>query len=324
VTTALITGVDGQDGSYLAELLIKNDHDVVGVVRPGECVRNIDPGMAGLTLVYADLCDAPGLHQLIAQIKPDHLYHLAAPSVVATAVGEDQEILEAIALGTQAILSAVVREVPDCRLFLAGSSEMFGMPDQAPQNEDCAFLPRSIYGLAKVFAHQTLTYYRRRHDIFACTGFLYNHESPRRGDGFVTRKITAAAARIARGAQKSLQLGDLEARRDWGYAPDYVAAMWAMLQNDRAQDFVIATGQLHSVRELAARAFARVDLDYREFVEVDPALVRADETVPLLGDTTAIKMRLGWSAARAFDDIVDEMVDCELQRIDTETSAGDK
>lgn len=323
MTTALITGIDGQDGSYLAELLIEDGSDVVGVAKPGEPLRNVDPAKTGLTVRYVDLCDAPSLAEFIARIKPDQLYHLAAPSFVATDPGEDRQILEAIALGSQAILSAVADSVPACRVFLAGSSEMFGAPEQAPQNEATAFEPRSIYGLAKVHAHQALTYYRRRFGLFACTGFLYNHESPRRGDRFVTRKIAAAAARIARGLQNSVQLGDLGAQRDWGYSPDYVAAMRAMLQNEQAEDFVIATGQLHSVRDLVARAFARVDLDYQQFVVVDPSLVRAGEEVPLVGDARAIKTRLGWSATRAFGDIIDEMVDFELQNIDTVTRIED-
>jgi GDPmannose 4,6-dehydratase len=316
VTIALITGITGQDGSYLAELLMKDGVDVVGVARPGQSLRNIDRAKANLNLQYVDLCDAHAFQDLIARIKPDQLYHLAAPSFVASDPRDDQKIFEAIATGAQAILSAVVDGAPACRVFLAGSSEMFGAPKQAPQNEATAFQPRSIYGLAKVCAHQTLTYYRRRFGLFACTGFLYNHESPRRGDRFVTRKIAVSAARIARGLQETLQLGDLGARRDWGYAPDYVAAMQAMLQNEQAEDFVIATGQLHSVRDLVACAFARVDLDYQQYVVVDPSLVRAGEEVPLVGDAGAIKARLSWSATRVFGDIIDEMVDCELQNID--------
>jgi GDPmannose 4,6-dehydratase len=318
VTTALITGIDGQDGSCLAELLIKDSCNVVGVAKPDEPLRNIDPAKTVLNLQSIDLCDAPALAELIARIKPDQLYHLGAPSFVATDPSEDHQILEAITLGTQAVLSAVADGAPACRVFLAGSSEMFGAPDKAPQNEATAFRPRSIYGLAKVCAHQALIYYRRRYGLFACTGFLYNHESPRRGERFVTRKITAAAARISRGLQDTVQLGDLDALRDWGYAPDYVTAMQAMLQNDRAEDFVIATGQLHSVRDLAERAFARVNLDYQQYVAVDPSLVRAGEEVPLVGDARAIKKRLGWSATRPFGDIIDEMVDCELRNIGVE------
>ena len=321
MTTAFITGIDGQDGSYLAELLIKDGYDVVGVARPGDPLRNIDLTGSRLIIEYADMGDAPTLDQLITRTKPDQLYHLAAPSFLVTDPSEDQKILQAIALGTQAILSAVVREAPDCRVFLAGSSEMFGTPVHAPQDEATAFQPRSVYGLAKVWAHQALTNYRRRFGLFACTGFLYNHESPRRGERFVTRKITTAAARIARGQLGSVQLGDLDAQRDWGYAPDYVAAMRAMLQNEQAEDFVIATGQLHSVRDLVAHAFARVDLDYRQFVTVDSALVRAIEQVPLVGDGSAIKARLGWSSTRTFGDIIDEMVDSELQKIDDVESA---
>lgn len=310
--TAFVTGIEGQDGSYLAELLLGKRYKVVGSVRPGAELSNLSGILGSIEMHQRDL-DAPeSLARLIADVSPDELYHLAAPSFVATQLHEEKSLLETIIVGVQVIMAVVAAHAPSCRVFLAGSSEMFGTVSTAPQDETTPMRPRAMYGVAKACAHQVLDYYRREHSLFACTGFLYNHESARRGDRFVTRKITRAAARISCGQQTELRLGDLNAGRDWGYAPDYVQAMWAMLQNDIAEDFVVATGQLHTVGEFADLAFARLGLDSRDYVVVDPTFVRPPEPVPLIGDASRIGHRLGWRPTRSFADIVNEMVERDL------------
>lgn len=318
---ALITGIGGQDGSYLAELLLEKGYDVHGLLRPKQLndpsllPDNIAHLASQLTLHPGILETQTSIEHAISMVRPNECYHLAGPSFVEATVVEEPAILAALVGGTHMLLSAIKETVPDCRFFLAGSSEMFGAVTVSPQNEETPFNPRSIYGLAKLSAYQLANYYRSFHSLYTATGFLYNHESARRGLEFLPRKLARGVARIKSGLQKKLPLGNLEARRDWGYAPEYVEAIWLMLQQDHPDDFVVATGKTHSVRELVQWAFEAVKLDYNQYVEVDPRYVRPGEDVVLSGDISKIRDTLGWSPTTPLKGVIEELVAHELSSI---------
>ena len=321
--TALITGISGQDGSYLAELLLTKGYEVHGTVLASELADpprlwRIAPILNKINLHLASIEDLPAMLAIIGEVHPDECYHLAALSVVRYDLSGEFDILRTNVDGTHNILYALKQSSPSCRYYFAGSSEMFGIASIFPQDENTSFHPRSVYGITKLAGYHLTRLYRETHDLFTCAGILYNHESERRGEAFVTRKITRTAARIKMGIENELRLGNLDARRDWGYAPDYVKAMWLMLQHDRPEDFVVASGQTHSVREFAAAAFAALDLDWRPYVVVDPAFYRPAEAVPLVGNPTRAKDQLGWQPTVTFEDLVERMVRADIERIKAE------
>lgn len=315
---ALITGISGQDGSYLAELLLNKGYEVHGIVRrpavedPAGKLSNLRTIKDDIVLHVASLENHLSLYKVIAKIKPDECYHLAASSFVSYSFDDESSILTSNFNGTHHLLASIKEVVPECRFFFAGSSEMFGRVFHAPQNELTPFNPRSVYGISKLASHHLVQNYRNQYGIFACTGILYNHESPRRDFKFVTRKITSTVAKIKLGLENKLYLGNLDALRDWGYAPDYVYAMWLMLQNHSPENYVIASGVNHSVRELVDCAFSHVGLDYQDFVEVDQRFYRPTEAVPLCGDSWKIRDELNWKSKHKFPDIVAEMVESDL------------
>jgi GDPmannose 4,6-dehydratase len=314
VRTALITGITGQDGSYLAELLLAKGYEVVGVVRrtSHHSYERIEPILDRIQVVAADLLDQHSLTVVIGDTKPDEVYNLAAQSYVPTSWSQPVLTGEFTALGVTRILEAIRLAHPKARFYQASSSEMFGSAPP-PQNETTPFHPRSPYGVAKVFAHQTAVNYREAYGLFAVSGILFNHESPRRGETFVTRKVTRAVGRIKHGLQKELFLGNLAARRDWGFARDYVEAMWQAMQQGTAEDWVIATGESHSVSELCERAFAKVGLDWRDFVKEDPRYRRPSEIDELRGDAAKARDRLGWRPQITFEELVSMMVESDLE-----------
>ena len=315
--TALITGVTGQDGSYLAELLLDKGYEVVGVVRrtSHDSYERIGHLLDRLHVVAADLLDQHSLTSVIRDARPAEVYNLAAQSFVPTSWTQPVLTGEFTALGVTRILEAVRLAHPEARFYQASSSEMFGRVQESPQKETTPFYPRSPYGVAKVYGHWITVNYRESYGLFAVSGILFNHESPRRGLEFVTRKVTHAVARIVRGQAKELRLGNLDAKRDWGYAGDYVDAMWRMLQQPTPEDFVIGTGTAHSVRELCQVAFAHAGLDWQKFVTVDPALVRPAEVEHLLADPAKARRVLGWQPAVSFEQLVKKMVDADLERV---------
>ncbi|MCF6285512.1 MAG: GDP-mannose 4,6-dehydratase [Candidatus Hydrogenedentes bacterium] len=317
---AIITGITGQDGSYLAELLLEKGYEVYGLVRRSstEKFERINHIKERLHLLQADLADQVSLLEAIGDIRPREVYNLAAQSFVPTSWNQPLLTGDVTALGVTRLLEAVRRVNKDIRVYQASSSEMFGHVRETPQSENTPFYPRSPYGVAKVYAHWITVNYRESYDMYACSGILFNHESPRRGLEFVTRKITDGAARIKLGQQSDLRLGNLDAKRDWGYAGDYVHAMWLMLQPDTPEDYVIATEETHSVREFCELAFARVDLDYNDFVKVDPKYYRPAEVQLLLGDCTKAKKQLGWERECSFNDLVNRMVDADMERVQAE------
>lgn len=316
---ALITGISGQDGSYLAELLLSKGYEVHGTVRRSslevpEKLKNISAILSKVSLHACSLENHLSVYKLLQQIQPDECYHLAASSFVSYDFNDETSIMMTNFNSTHFLLSCIKELAPECRLYYAGSSEMFGDAHEAPQNEDTRFNPRSIYGISKMASYHIVKNYREHHKIYACTGIAYNHESPRRGLEYVTRKITSGVARIFLGQTAGLKLGNLEAQRDWGYAPDYVEAMWAMLNKaERPADYVMATGQLHSIRELLEIAFSVVKLDYRKFVESDSKLFRPSENKPLLGNASRIKKDLGWASKKAFKPMIEEMVAHDIE-----------
>jgi GDPmannose 4,6-dehydratase len=313
---ALITGITGQDGSYLAELLLAKGYIVHGIVRRSSTfsTQRIEHIFHRLNLHYGDVTDGGAMARLVAEIEPDELYNLAAQSHVRVSFDQPAYTAEAVGLGALNVLEAA-RVVPGCRVYQASSSEMYGQVAETPQRETTLFRPRSPYGVAKVYAHWITVNYRESYGMHASCGILFNHESPRRGETFVTRKITRAAARIASGIPETLYLGNLEARRDWGHAADYVEAMWLMLQEDDPDDYVIATGETHSVREFCERAFAHVGLDYRDHVEIDPRYYRPAEVDLLQGDASKARRALGWVPKVTFEGLVAGMMDAELQAL---------
>jgi GDPmannose 4,6-dehydratase len=306
---ALITGIGGQDGSYLAELLLEKGCEVYGIDLPDLPLTNLKRIADQCRLYHGSLLDCGWLKQVVNAVLPDECYHLAASSFVSYHFNQEAGILENNISGIHNLLSTLKEYTPHCRFFFSGTSEMFGLADHFPQSETTPFRPRSIYGISKLSGHHLVEYYRQHYGMFACTGILYNHESPRRGPAFVTRKITSGVARIKLGLEKKLFLGNLEAERDWGYAPDYVKAMWLMLQADgEARDYVISSGVVHSVREFAEAAFSAVELDYRDHVEIRPEFFREKDRIPLVGDARQIRAALGWKASKRFEDIAREMV----------------
>jgi len=313
---ALITGITGQDGSYLAELLLAKGYVVHGIVRRSSTfgTQRIEHIFDRLNLHYGDVTDGGAMARLVAEIEPDELYNLAAQSHVRVSFDQPAYTAEAVGIGALNVLEAA-RVVPGCRVYQASSSEMYGQVAETPQRETTPFRPRSPYGVAKVYAHWITVNYRESYGMHASCGILFNHESPRRGETFVTRKITRAAARIASGIPETLYLGNLDARRDWGHAADYVEAMWLMLQEDEPDDYVIATGETHSVREFCERAFAHVGLDYRDHVEIDPRYYRPAEVDLLQGDASKARRQLGWVPSVTFEGLVAGMMDAELQEL---------
>ena len=316
--TALITGIAGQDGSYLAELLINEGYAVHGIVRRSALedtahrLSNIKHLIGKVTLHAASLDNVLSLIKVIKEVQPDECYHLAASSFVSYSFEDEISILNNNVNNTHFLLAALREFSPHCSFYFAGSSEMFGTVTHYPQDESTPFNPRSIYGISKVAGYHLVKNYREQYGTFACTGILYNHESPRRGYEFVTRKIVSAAVKIKLGVQETLTLGNLDAVRDWGYAPDYVRAMWLMLQADKPDDYVIASGETHSVRAFVDMAFSRLGLDYTQHVSVDPRLFRPTETVQLCGNPAKAMTRLGWSRSIALSDIVESMIDSEM------------
>jgi GDPmannose 4,6-dehydratase len=314
---ALITGITGQDGSYLAELLLEKGYEVFGITRRSSTnsFDRIEHIIDRVTLLSGDLLDE---HSLVAAVKaaqPDEIYNLAAQSFVPTSWSQAVLTAEFTAVGVTRMLEAMRAAKPDARFYQASSSEMFGKVQQTPQTEVTPFYPRSPYGVAKVYGHWITVNYRESYSLYACSGMLFNHESERRGLEFVSRKVTDAAARIKLGLAKELRMGNLDARRDWGYAPDYVRAMWLMLQPPQAEDFVIATSQTRTVRELVETAFSHLDLDWEKFVVVDKSLIRPAEVDVLVGDASKAKAKLGWTPSVSFHDMVAKMVDADLARL---------
>lgn len=330
---ALITGLTGQDGSYLAELLLSKGYEVHGLRRRSSSfnTERIDHLItdfrhdddARLFLHYGDLADAAGLARLLHRIKPSEIYNLGAQSHVHVSFEVPSYTADVTGVGVIRILEAVRETGIEARIYQASSSEMFGSTPP-PQNESTRFHPRSPYGCAKVFAHHVAVNYREGYGMHVSSGILFNHESPRRGENFVTRKVTRAVARIRKGLQAKLYLGNLEARRDWGYAPEYVEAMWLMLQQEEPDDYVIATGQSHSVRDFVAAAFTHAGLDWTEFVEIDPRYYRPAEVDDLVGDATKARERLGWKPEVDFDQLVGIMVDADIVLLEERLRRGEE
>ena len=314
---AIITGITGQDGSYLAELLLEKGYEIVGIVRRLSAPNHwrIEHLLDRIELRPADLLDQLSLIRVVADVRPHEFYNLAAMSFVPASWDQPMLTGEYNAQGVTRILEAIRQVDTSVRYYQASSSEMFGRVRETPQNELTPFYPRSPYGVSKVFAHYITVNYRESYDLFAVSGLLFNHESPRRGLEFVTRKVSDGVARIKRGQASSLALGNLDAHRDWGFAGDYVQAMWSMLQRERPDDYVIATGVSHSVRELVERAFSHVGLDWQEYVRTDAALLRPAEVEHLVGDSSKARRELDWTPSVDFHSLVGMMVDADLERL---------
>lgn len=314
---ALITGITGQDGSYLAEFLLEKGYRVFGAVRRSstENFERINHLRDRIELVQADLLDQLSLITVLKEVEPDEVYNLAAMSFVPTSWNQPVLTAEFTGLGVTRVLEAIRLMNKDIKFYQASSSEMFGKVKETPQNENTPFYPRSPYGVAKVYGHCITVNYRESYGMFACCGILFNHESPRRGLEFVTRKISDGVARIKLGKTEKLHMGNLDAERDWGYAGDYVKAMWLMLQQSEPDDYVVGTGVTHSVREFAEKAFARVGLNWEELVAVDQNLIRPAEVEHLRADASKARAKLGWEPTVSFDELVNMMVDADLQKL---------
>jgi GDPmannose 4,6-dehydratase len=319
---ALITGITGQDGSYLAELLLEKGYEVHGIIRRSSSFNTgridhlyQDPHINGVKLFlhYGDISDSTNLIKLLYKLQPDEIYHLAAQSHVRVSFDIPEYTADVTALSTLRILEAVRQTGVNSKFYQASSSEMFGKVQEIPQTEKTPFYPRSPYALSKVMAYWATVNYRESYNIFACNGILFNHESPRRGETFVTRKITRAVARIKAGLDKKLFLGNLDAKRDWGYAKEYVEAMWLMLQQDLPDDFVVATGETHTVKEFIEESFSYAGLDWKDYVEIDPKYLRPSEVDILIGDASKAKRILGWEAKTKLKDLVKLMVDSDIK-----------
>ncbi|HEV7891456.1 MAG TPA: GDP-mannose 4,6-dehydratase [Pyrinomonadaceae bacterium] len=328
---ALITGITGQDGSYLAELLLAKGYEVHGIIRRASTFNTgridhlyTDPHVNGvhLFLHYGDIADSTNLIKLLYRIQPDEVYHLAAQSHVRVSFDIPEYTGDVTGLSTIRILEAIRETGVGAKFYQASSSEMFGKVQEVPQRETTPFHPRSPYGVAKVYAYWATRNYRESYGLFACNGILFNHESPRRGETFVTRKITRAVARIKAGLQKNLYLGNLDAKRDWGYAKEYVEAMWLMLQQPEPDDYVIATGETHSVEEFLVEAFSHVGLDWRPYVEFDPKYLRPAEVDLLVGDASRARRVLGWEPATTFEGLVRLMVNADMEALEEGTHGG--
>ncbi|MFN5965005.1 MAG: GDP-mannose 4,6-dehydratase [Pseudanabaena sp.] len=325
---ALITGITGQDGSYLSELLLAKGYEVHGIIRRSSTINTDridhmyqDPHLpeTKLFLHYGDLTDGTTLGRILEAVQPHEVYNLGAQSHVRVSFDSPEYTVDAVGMGTLRLLEALrdyqQRNDTEIRFYQAGSSEMYGLVQAVPQSETTPFYPRSPYACAKVYAHWQTVNYRESYELFACNGILFNHESPRRGETFVTRKITRAIARILAGQQKRLYLGNLDSKRDWGYAKDYVEAMWLMLQQERPDDYVISTGETHSVREFLEESFAYVNLKWEDYVEIDPRYFRPAEVDLLLGDCTKAKQKLGWEPKVTFKGLIELMVDADLEAL---------
>ncbi len=314
---ALITGITGQDGSYLAELLLERGYEVFGMVRRAstENVERIEHLVDRITLIQGDLLDQASLGSTLAEAQPTEVYNLAAQSFVPTSFRQPVLTAEFTAVGVTRLLEAIRSVDPSIRFYQASSSEMFGRVREVPQNELTPFHPRSPYGVAKAYAHFITLNYRESYGLFAASGILFNHESPRRGLEFVTRKITDGAARIKLGLADELRLGNLDAERDWGFAGDYVEAMWLMLQQDEPRDYVVATGESHSVRQFVEAAFEHAGLDHEKHVVIDPGLRRPAEVDHLIGDSSRARSELGWEPRVSFERLVQMMVEADLERL---------
>jgi GDPmannose 4,6-dehydratase len=322
---AIITGITGQDGSYLAELLLEKGYEVHGIVRRSstETFDRIGHLTGRIQLHQADLLDQLSIIEAFKQGKPQEVYNLAAMSFVPTSWSQPVLTGEFTAIGVTRVLEAIrLLDPKHIRFYQASSSEMFGKVQETPQRETTSFYPRSPYGVAKVYGHWITVNYRESYDIFACSGILFNHESPRRGREFVTRKVTDGVARIKLGLQKELRLGNLDAKRDWGHARDFVNAMWLMLQQNKPDDFVVATGETHSVKELVTTAFEHVGLNWQEHVVQDPSFIRPAEVDLLVGDSSKAQKVLGWKPQTHFKQLIQEMVDADLQRVKKEQTSG--
>ena len=321
---ALITGISGQDGSYLSQLLLEKGYEVHGFVLRSELenpVRELwrlKDFIQDIHLYPASIESYPAMFTIIKDLQPDECYHLAARSFVSSTFDDDFLTFDTNVNGTLNILSILHQAAPACRFYFAGSSELFGRAPYAPQNETTSFNPRSVYGITKATGYYLTSNYRDTYGMFACSGILYNHESPRRGFEYVTRKISLGAARIRLGLADSLHLGNLDAVRDWGFAGDYVRAMWMILQNDRPVDYVIAFGETHSVREFCQAAFSRLGLDYRDYVVQDEKFYRPAEDVPLVGDASRARAELGWQPKVGFRELVEMMVDADVDMLRSE------
>ncbi|MDP4096274.1 GDP-mannose 4,6-dehydratase [Paenibacillus sp. P96] len=314
---ALITGITGQDGSYLAELLLEKGYKVFGLRRRTSTpmMGNIEHIKHEIEFIEGDLQDQGSLIQAIKKSNPDEVYNLAAQSFVATSWEQPVLTGQATAIGVTNVLEALRAAKPEARFYQASSSEMFGKVVETPQRESTPFYPRSPYGVAKVYGHWITVNYRESFDMYACSGILFNHESPRRGIEFVTRKVTDAVAKIKMGVQRELRMGNLDAKRDWGFAGDYVKAMWLMLQQDQPEDYVISTGETHTVQELVEIAFRHAGLNWEDHVVIDPRFVRPAEVDLLLGDSSKAQQKLGWKLEVGFEELVTMMVESDLQKI---------
>jgi GDPmannose 4,6-dehydratase len=328
IKRALITGITGQDGSYLSEFLLAQGYEVHGIIRRTSTFNTDridhiyeDPHKEGVRLFlhYGDLTDGTTLRRILEEVQPTEIYNLGAQSHVRVSFDSPEYTVDAVGMGTLRLLEAIRdyqhRTGTEVRFYQAGSSEMYGLVQAVPQSETTPFYPRSPYACAKVYAHWQTVNYRESYNLFACNGILFNHESPRRGETFVTRKITRAVARIVAGKQKNLYMGNLDAKRDWGYAKDYVRAMWLMLQQDQPDDYVIATGETHSVREFLELAFGYVNLNWQDYVEFDDRYLRPAEVDLLIGDPTKAKQKLGWEPSVTFEGLVALMVEADLQAL---------
>ncbi|MEH2171744.1 MAG: GDP-mannose 4,6-dehydratase [Nostoc sp.] len=325
---ALITGITGQDGSYLSEFLLEQGYEVHGIIRRTSTFNTDridhiyeDPHKEGVRLFlhYGDLTDGTTLRRILEEVKPVEIYNLGAQSHVRVSFDSPEYTVDAVGMGTLRLLEAIRdyqhRTGIQVRFYQAGSSEMYGLVQAIPQTETTPFYPRSPYACAKVYAHWQTVNYRESYNLFACNGILFNHESPRRGETFVTRKITRAVASIVAGKQKKIYMGNLDAKRDWGYAKDYVKAMWLMLQKDQPDDYVIATGETHSVREFLELAFSYVNLNWQDYVEFDERYLRPSEVELLIGDSTKARQNLGWAPSVTFEELVSLMVEADLQAL---------
>ena len=330
---ALITGITGQDGSYLAEFLIEKGYQVHGIIRRSSSFNTSridgiyqDPHESNrkLFLHYGDLTDSSSAQRIIEKVNPDEIYNLGAQSHVKVSFETPEYTGDVVGLGTLRLLEAIREIRPNVRFYQAGSSEMYGLVQQVPQSESTPFYPRSPYAAAKVYAHWLSVNYREAYNLFVCNGILFNHESPRRGETFVTRKITRAVAAIKYGIQDKVFLGNLDAKRDWGFAKDYVEAMWLMLQQDQAEDYVIATGETHSVREFAELAFRHAGLEAKKYIEIDPRYFRPTEVDLLIGDNSKAVRKLNWKPKITFEGLVKMMVDADLQIIESKLKGKSK
>lgn len=318
---ALITGIDGQDGSYLSEFLLEKGYEVHGIIRrlaledPEHHLWRLRHILPKIKIHAGSLESYPSLFKVVEKVKPQECYHLAAQSFVSYSFEDEFSTINTNINGTHYILSAIKESAPKCKFYFAGSSEMFGHAKEVPQNEDTPFHPRSPYGISKVAGFDLTRNYREAYGMFAVSGILFNHESPRRGFEFVTRKITNAAVEIKYGMRKELRLGNLEAKRDWGFSRDYIKAMWLMLQQDKPEDYVIATGETHTVKEFVELAFGFAGLDWKKYVVIDKSFYRPAEVNILLGDYTKARKKLGWKPTVKFKDLVKMMVDADIKRL---------